>query len=79
MSPLSVSKRPGTKPSFHIIVPKKLFPLRTERNLIKRRLRAALADIFGKKFPQETIIVYAGKKILHKKIEELKKELLKRL
>ena len=60
-------------PGYVVSVPKKNFPLAVNRNLIKRRLRAALTDLPINNHKVSFFLIYISKKIIPGL--ELKKEL----
>ena len=51
-------------PGYVISVPKKSFPLAVNRNLIKRRLRAGLADLSIDNHKLSLFIIYISKEII---------------
>ena len=51
-------------PGYVISVPKKHFPLAVNRNLIKRRLRAGLADLSIDNHKLSLFLIYISKKII---------------
>ena len=61
------------EPGYVVSVPKKNFPLAVNRNLIKRRLRAALTDLPINNHKLSFFLIYISKKIIPGL--ELKKEL----
>ncbi|MAQ59791.1 MAG: ribonuclease P protein component [Flavobacteriaceae bacterium] len=60
-------------PGYVISVPKKNFPLAVNRNLIKRRLRAGLADLSIDNHKLSLFLIYISKEIISGL--DLKKEL----
>ena len=69
------------KPGYVVSVPKKNFPLAVNRNLIKRRLRAALTDLLINKNKLSFFLIYSSKKIipgliLKKEIKNLIKKII---
>ena len=52
------------KPGYIVSVPKKNFPLAVNRNLIKRRLRAALTDLPINNHKLSFFLIYISKKIM---------------
>ena len=63
------------KPGYVVSVPKKNFPLAVNRNLIKRRLRAALTDLLINKNKLSFLIYTIQRKIIPGLREILKKEI----
>ena len=61
------------EPGYVVSVPKKNFPLAVNRNLIKRRLRAALTDLPINNHKLSFFLIYISKKIIPGL--ELKREL----
>lgn len=58
-------------PGYVISVPKKNFPLAVNRNLIKRRLRAGLANLSVNNHSLSFFLIYISKKIVAtKKLKE---------
>ena len=51
-------------PGYVISVPKKNFPLAVNRNLIKRRLRAGLADLSIDNHKRSLFLIYISKEII---------------
>ena len=51
-------------PGYVISVPKKKFPLAVNRNLIKRRLRAGLADLSIDNHKLSLFLIYISKEII---------------
>ena len=70
---IRVFKFKGEEQGYVISVPKKNFPLAVNRNLIKRRLRAALTDLPINNHKLSFFLIYISKKIIPGL--ELKKEL----
>ena len=54
----------GEEPGFVISVPKKNFPLAVKRNLIKRRLRSALARVPANKDGISFFLIYLSKQVI---------------
>ena len=52
------------KSGYVVSVPKKNFPLAVDRNLIKRRLRAALTDLSINNHKLSFFLIYISKKIV---------------
>ena len=63
------------EPGYVVSVPKKNFPLAVNRNLIKRRLRAALTDLPINNHKLSFFLIYISKKIVPGLV--LKKEIKK--
>jgi len=73
---ISVSTRPpkdGKRPQLNIIVSKKDHPLATDRNLIKRRIRAAIKKNYNSN--KYNLFVYTKKNFLKKKYIDIVSEL----
>ena len=61
----------GEEPGYVISVPKRNFPLAVNRNLIKRRLRAGLANLSVNNHSLSFFLIYISKKIVAtKKLKE---------
>ena len=78
---IRVYKFKGEEQGYVISVPKKNFPLAVNRNLIKRRLRAALTDLLINKNKLSFFLIYTSKKIipgliLKKEIKNLIKKII---
>ena len=64
----------GEEQGYVISVPKKNFPLAVNRNLLKRRLRSALAKVPANKDGVSFFLIYLSKQVVSS--EKLKKELI---
>ena len=54
----------GEEPGYVISVPKKNFPLAVNRNLLKRRLRSALAKVPANRDGVSFFLVYLSKQVI---------------
>jgi ribonuclease P protein component len=72
---IRVHRFKGEEQGYVISVPKKSFPLAVNRNLIKRRLRAALTDLSINNHKLSFFLIYISKKIVPGLV--LKKEIKK--
>ena len=54
----------GEEPGYVISVPKKNFPLAVNRNLLKRRLRSALAKVPTNKDGVSFFLIYLSKQVI---------------
>ena len=77
---IRVHKFKGEEPDCVISVPKKSFPLAVKRNLIKRRLKAALARCPANKDGGSFFLIYLSKQIIPTKtLEEELNTLIKKM
>jgi ribonuclease P protein component len=76
---IRVHRFKGEEQGYVISVPKKSFPLAVNRNLIKRRLRAGLANLSDNNHSLSFFLIYISKKIVAtKKLKEEINSLIKK-